>query len=477
MANAQGNIVSRALRAIGFSKANPAPARRRQRLRLAPVSGMQGRAFNKLGLNMPPMPSVFGGAGISVKPNELLDRFVSHPGAGISPQQVIQIYRSAEQGYPQAQFDLFNDTIEGDGHLRSAIEDRMLSVCGKDWRVMPGGEDQQDILAADLLQGMLEQTNFNEVIAKLLASRYFGFSASEIDWRRIDGDVVPNWFVTVPFRRFRFDKDDQPLLLSLNSWEGSPLEPGKWVTASNAGPIFDVVPRSGLMRTATWYSLFKRWSWRDWVIYCEKFGIPLVIGKHEPGATEDEIEQIEQTVQDIGDAGQATMSTNMEIDIREAQRSGDSAGLHRAIVGEANQEMSKLITGSTLTGQSGGPGSFALGKVHEGRAFNLVIADASMVNDRFQATIARPFLEYNGLKLARLPKLKIYIERETDPLRRMTLAKGCHDLGMTLDVEQIRAETGFRAPPNEARTLYPVKGAESTDDKSDDDDGEEREAE
>lgn len=427
-------------------------------MRLAPAAGMQDRAFNRLGLQMPPMPAVFSGAGLSVKPNELLDRFVSHPGAGVTPAQVIQIYRSAEQGFPQAQFDLFNDRIEVDGHLRSAIEDRMLSVCGKDWRVMPGGEGAQDILAADLLQGMLEATNFNDVIAKILASRYFGFSASEIDWRRRDGEVVPHWFVTVPFRRFRFDEQDRPMLLNNNSWEGTLLQPGKWVTATNAGPIFDVIPRSGLMRTATWYTLFKGWSWRDWVIYCEKFGIPLVIGKHEPEAQENEIEQLEKTVHDIGEAGQATMSTNMEIEIREAQRSGDSAGLHRSIVAEANQEISKLITGSTLTGQSGGPGSFALGKVHEGRAFNLVVADAAMCNDRFQQTIARPFLEFNGLKGARVPKLKIYIERETDPLRRMQLAKGCHDLGMTLDEEQMRAETGFRAPPNEARTLRPVPG-------------------
>lgn len=420
---------------------------------------MQDRAFASLGLQMPSVPHVFGGEGITVRPNEMLDRHVSHPGAGISPQQVISIYRAAEHGYPAQQFDLFNDTIEGDGHLRSAIEDRMLSVCGKDWLVMPGGERPIDTKAADLLQGMLEQTNFNDVIAKILASRYFGFSASEIDWRKRDGEIIPNHFVTVPFRRFRFDKEDRPMLLNLNSWEGDLLEPGKWVTASNAGPIFDVVPRSGLMRTATWYSLFKRWSWRDWVIYCEKFGIPLVIGKHEPEASEDDIAQIARTVQDIGDAGQATMSTNMEIEIREAQRSGDSAGLHRAIVSESNSEMSKLITGATLTGQAGSSGSHALGKVHEGRAFNLVIADAAMVNDRFRATIAKPFLEYNGLQGARLPKLKIYIERETDPLRRMTLAKGCHDLGVDLDVEQIRAETGFRKPPSEERTLRPREGA------------------
>ena len=413
--------------------------------------------ITRLGLNLPPAPPELGSTeGVTVKPVELWDRFVSHPGSGIDPRRVITIYRQAEWGFPQCQVDLFMDIVENDGHLRSAIEDRLLAVSGKEWQVMPGGEAAIDIKAADLLQSMLEQTNFDDVIAAILASRYYGYSATEIDWRSLDGEVVPSWFVTVPFRRFRFDAEDRPLLLNAGNDQGELLQPGHWVYATNGGPMAGITARSGLLRTATWFALFKRWSWRDWVIYAEKFGIPLVIGKHDPNASEDEKKQLEETVEDIGEAGQATMSNNTEIDIREAQRSGDAGGLHRSIVAEANQEIAKLITGATLTGQSGGPGSFALGKVHEGRAFSLVQADAKMVSKRFSMDIARPFLAFNGLQGARLPTLKIYVERETDPLRRLDMAQKALAMGIPLDIEQMRAETGFRAPPNDARTLKPI---------------------
>jgi phage gp29-like protein len=421
---------------------------------------------------MPPMPPQLKDE-LQAKPVEIWDRFVGHPASGIDPRRVVSIYRNAEGGYPLEQSDFFADIVENDGHLRSAIEDRLLAVAGKDWQVMPGGEKPIDIKAADLLQAMLEESNFDDAIAGILSSRYYGYSGSEIDWKRLDGEIVPSHFVTMPFRRFRFDSKDQPLLLNSSDYQGEPLAPGSWIWTANINALCHITPRSGMLRTAAWFALFKRWSWRDWVIYAEKFGIPLVIGKHDPNASEDEKSQLESTVQDIGEAGQATMSTNTEIDIREAQRSGDSASLHRSIVAEANQEIAKLITGSTLTGQTGGPGSFALGKVHEGRAFSLVQADARMVSRRFSKDLAAPFLEFNGLSGARLPWLKIYVERETDPTRRLDMAKKAQDMGLPLDIEQIRAETGFRAPPNEARELKaptPPDGPEEpTDDQAPDD--------
>lgn len=408
--------------------------------------------ISRLGLNMPPAPPTLV-EGVTTKPVEMWDRFVGHPGSGIDPRRVIAIYRMAECGYPLEQADFFADIVENDGHLRSAIEDRLLAVAGKDWQVMPGGEKPIDIKAAELLQAMLEESNFDDAIAAILSSRYYGFSGTEIDWQRRDGEIIPSHFVTVPFRRFRFDSEDRPLLLNSSDYQGEPLSPGSWIWASNINALCHITARSGMLRTAAWFALFKRWSWRDWVIYAEKFGIPLVIGKHDPNATEDEKIQLESTVQDIGEAGQATMSNNVEVEIREAQRSGDSASLHRSIVAEANQEIAKLITGSTLTGQTGGPGSFALGKVHEGRAFSLVTADARMVSRRFSRDLAAPFLEFNGLQGARLPWLKIYVERETDPVRRLDMAKKAQEMGLPLDIEQIRAETGFRAPPSEAREL------------------------
>jgi len=417
------------------------------------------QSWGRLGLNLPPPPTPMRApSGIVVKSVESLDRFIQHPGFGLTPQKVVQCYRQAECGWPERQVDLFEDIIENDGHLRSVIEARTLAVAGKPWSVMPGGNEPIDIAAAQILNDALEETNFGEAIGAVLGARYYGYSATEIRWEDVGGDVVPTWFVPIPFRRIRFDDQDQPRIVNgMNGFETEALEPGKWIYARNTGPLTSVTARSGLMRTATWFALWKRWSWRDWVIYAEKFGIPLVIGRYQAdsGSTDADKAALEDIVSDIGEAGSAVMSDKTEVEIREAQRGGDSNGLHINIVKESNNEISKLITGSTLTVESGGPGSFALGKVHESRAFDLVVSDADLVAKRFAMDLARPFLRFNGLEGARVPRLNIAVTREVDPLTRAQIVEKLHGMGLPLDTEQLRNEFQIKAPPSDERALQP----------------------
>lgn len=417
-------------------------------------SGRRGSGGRRgsLGLQLPPPPlPMTAPLGGIVEQSSEFDRFVRHPGFGLEPQRVLNIFRTAEHGWPMDQCDLFADITENDGHLRSVTTARSLAVAGKKWQVMPGGSETIDEVAAQLLQGSLRDANFPDLMLHLLETRYGGFSGSEIRWAERDGDSIPEWFVNVPCRRFRFDDLDQPRLLSRDDFDGVSLAPGRWIFGRNS--VAGIVARSGLLRTATWFALFKRWSWRDWVIYAEKFGIPLVRGIYKQGATEEDKAELEQAVEDIGEAGQATMSDEATIEIDEAAQGGDSTNLHAGIVREANAEISKLITGSTLTVDSGGPGSFALGKVHETRSFDLVVADAEFVARRFREDIARPFLTFNGLQDAALPELIIHITRESDPLTRAKLAETLLRMGLELDTEQLREDFQFRKPPTEERTL------------------------
>ncbi len=433
---------------------------RTQTPRRRSVASDPAAAIARLGLNMPPPPlAVTAPTGLQTRQVEFLDRFVQHPGVGLTPQKVIAIYRSAEWGWGQEQVDLFEDIIENDGHLRSVVEARTLAVAGKDWQVLPGADDKLSLRAAEMLQNALTLTNFSDAISFIVGARYYGYSVIEIKWERFGRDTLPTWFVTVPHRRISFDPDDNPLIInSTATLLGEPLQPGRFIYATNAiGPITSRVARSGLMRTATWYAMFKRWSWRDWVIYAEKFGIPLVLGLHAENATEEQIGKLEDTVTNIGEDGQAVMSKETEVEIKETQ-TGDT-NLHRSIVAESNTEISKLIAGSTLILDSGGPGSFALGKVHETRSFDLVVADAKLVARRFQEDIARPFLRFNGFEGATMPRLKIAIARENDPNSRLKQFEGAQKLGVEIDKEQVREDLQLRTPPTPDRIAKPMAAA------------------
>ena len=40
------------------------------------------------------------------------------------------------------------------------------------------------------------------------------------------------------------------------------------------------------MRIVSWMYLFKNYTVKDWVSFCEVYGMPLRIGKYDPGASE-----------------------------------------------------------------------------------------------------------------------------------------------------------------------------------------------
>jgi phage gp29-like protein len=404
-----------------------------------------------LELQMPPPPPALYAAA-STHPDPAMDRYLLHPGSGVTPQLVVAYYQHAEAGWPMEQCDLFDDVIERDGHLRSVLSSRALAVAGKKWQVMAGGDSADDVRAAELLQAALKETNWPDAMMHMLSSRPYGWAATEIDWVERDGDVVPKWFVNVPHRRFRFDEFDRPRLTTTEDLDGQPLRPGGWLFGRNT--ISVVTARSGLMRTAAWFSLFKTWSWRDWVIYAEKFGIPLVLGKWDAAnASEEDKSELAEVVRNIGEDGQATMSSEANVEIHEVQQGGQSTNLHAAVVTEANKELSKLITGSTLTVETGGPGSFALGKVHDSRAFDLVLADAEFLMRRFRSDLARPFLAHNGFRNTATPELVVHVSRDSAPLTRATLAEKLWAMNVQLDIEQLREEFQFRAPPSSERAL------------------------
>lgn len=386
-------------------------------------------------------------SGMQIQPWKWHDSTSSHPGYGASPALVNSVFRQAEAGYLGAQCDLFDDLIESDGHLRSLIEGRIGAVAGREWVIQPGSQDSRSIKAAEALERVLRDSlNFHDFIEHQLTANYYGFAASEIDWQDRDGDIVPAWFANAPHTRFVFDPFNNLRLLTPAAQDhGVELQPGKWVVTRRPHKN---LARAGLMRTLAWWAVFKRMSVRDWIVFAEKFGIPNVIGEYRDNATTEAIQALEKAIRDIGEAGQAVLPESTKIAFTDAvQRSGDNSGLHPAVVALCESQMSKLINGSTLTSDSGGPGSFALGKVHESRQFSLEVADATRLSHVFRQHIGVPFLRFNGMAGAAAPRLKVQVMQELDAKTRAEVASlVVNDLGAEIDGAQLLDELGFRRP-------------------------------
>lgn len=350
---------------------------------------------NRDELQMIAPPSLLARRFQAAKPWPQMDTGSTRPGYGLRPERVYSAFRAAEQGSPLQQCDIFEDVLENDGHARGQFLQRYSGVAFTPWAIRAGGKDAIDKAAAEALSTALSYANVLELFWHVMEAIGFGYSAVNTQWSfSPEGVVVPSWFLLPAHRRLRVSNENDALLWTdENTPEGVPLSPGEWMEARRPGRK---VVRTGLMRTVTWWCLFKRLSITDWIVFAEKFGVPLVLGTYQRTASDADRAALLSALTEIGSDGQAVLADTTNIIFKDgAVRSGDVSALHPQIATRCDAEISKLVTGGTLNTENGGSGSYGLGQVHEKRAVQLSKGDAFWLATMFHRYIVIPFLAYN----------------------------------------------------------------------------------
>lgn len=226
-----------------------------------------------------------------------VDGLIDHPGYAVTPQGILATFRLAEQGQPQRQCDMFDDLVENDAHLRNLFEQREQAVAGKPWVIQADGQVGDSELAARVLSEAMRRLPMIEVFQHLLTFNRYGYACAEIDWdvQVIDGAtyIVPTWIAAVPARRFRIVTaanapgagiDELRLFADITRPYGDELRATKWIVLRRSSTWLS---RAGLMRTASWQAMAKRLSFRDALIFSQKFGLPLPIAHYDESADDE----------------------------------------------------------------------------------------------------------------------------------------------------------------------------------------------
>ena len=382
--------------------------------------------------------------------DQSLERSLERGSAGAVIQQIIGAYDSAELGDVESMVDLFERRMEADAHMRAAFDNRNEAVSQKPWTIEPGGDSDADAEAAEALEIRLRDVaNFMQTLEHQLTFNPFGFAGSEIQWDIVDGMAAPAWFDNVGHRRFGFEQEtDRPMLRTLqNPFPGEPLRPGKWWFTCRRGRL---IAMSGLMRSCLWWSTYKILGTRDWLVYMDRFGLPFVTGEYDEDIAPADRDALKKAVQDIGTDGFAIFSKMAEIKIHEASRRQDATqSVHAALLQVCDNEVSFLVEGATLVSSVDGPGSHALGKVHQNRYFDILLGDAERLSQSFQHQIGVPFVAFNGLD-ARPPRLRLHLGLNMSLMDQIGMATKLANSveGFDLSEKQLRRMTQLNKPAN-----------------------------
>lgn len=437
--------------------------------------------------------ALFGRIGYAAGPAP--SRYSTYPADGISAEMVKTVIRQADLGYPRLQSEMYEQVIERDAHLRGVSKARIYEVSGKPWRMKPHDETPLADAVAKFCKGAIEEIEgFDSDIEDLLAAEANAYSASEILWHFDDlriPDQSGNWRnanVLVPRsldwvhgKHFEFDQvTDEPYLWISGARIRLPESKFIFHAASGTG----VIARRGYMRPCLTLHAAKAWTLRDWLLYESLFSIPQITGSYPgEGPGSEEYDTQRETYQEImrawGKGIPAIVPDDFKMTITTAQNGGTASGVHGAILGFCNQEISKLVQGETLTTEIGNVGAKAASETHADVRHAFIRADARKLERTLRQDLLRPIVERNLEVLANIlgasprdilrviPHIYWRIDRETSATERVGNLIALANAGVPIGLDQVYDECGID-PPREGAALMrgnPIqisKGAAAT---------------
>lgn len=391
----------------------------------------------------------------------------SHPTRGLTPSRLAKILDAAENGDLVAQFELFEDMEEKDGHIAAEMGKRRRA-CVLDWNVVPPeGADASEKKAAEQLGELLtEIPDFEDMVFDLTDAIGKGYACLELEWHRVEGLWVPKTITHRPQSWFTLNRGyRQELRLRTNTVstteagpvQGDPLTPFGWITHVHKAKS-GYLERSALFRQLVWTYLFKNYSVGDLAEFLEIYGIPVRIGKYPASASEKEKATLLRALAAVGHNAAGIIPEGMLIEFENAATGDPDAFM--AMIDWCEKNQSKVILGGTLTsGADGKSSTNALGNVHNEVRKDLRDGDVRQANTTLTRDLVFAVASLNGLApggLRRAPQFRLNAQEREDLGTYSTALPALVNMGVRPPVAWVHERLGIPVAQGNEPVLMPA---------------------
>ena len=429
----------------------------------------------------------------------------TNPLANLTPARIKGIFNEVLlSGYMLNKACLDEDIANQDGHLEAVQKARIVAVTGKPLTIEPvnGSDDARHV--ADYQQSVVDDMDhFDGSMYELGFANAAGYALQETIWedkmvRFPMGKSILS--VTAPHPRqlewvsnkcTRFDVGKDRICLDLGG-RYADLPDHKFVVHFCPGHFQK--RRRGFMYQASPLEMIKWNAIARWAVVLDIWGIPVPIGEVDIGTWQDERRRAEyyNFLRDHGLGKPMLHSTDFKMQASASVSAGDARGMHAALIGWVNTEISKLVQGETLTTEMGGVGAYNASETHAAVKESIVAMDARALSGTLRSSLLRSILlrscylyDETGHRIGVNPTgisarlgldpeevLRLNgrpywrIEREVTPRDRMDLYdKAINKLGMKIDEDQPYKEFGFAKARDESKRLGGEKEVLGTDER------------
>lgn len=262
------------------------------------------------------------------------------------------------------------EELTGDGHLISAMQQRRLGVLKKEFKFEAGTDEsgkttsQSEQLCQDF------NRDFNalkprELLSSILNAPFYGMTPVELTFTPGDSRLILTKAEAKPVRWFGFNEQNELRFRSLEEQEDGEKVPWGKVVLARHFPEYDNPYGLRLLSRCFWPITFKKGGLKFWVSFMEKYGMPFLLGHYAKGTAPDEQEaMLGKLVKMVRDAVAVVPEGDKVEMLGGAGKTGGGYMIFDKMKSAMDAEVSKVITGQTLTTEAGDKGSYSLGKVH-----------------------------------------------------------------------------------------------------------------
>lgn len=331
------------------------------------------------------------------------------------------------------------DRIHEDDQVFSTFQQRRRAVISRSWSVLAGDEaDSRSVAAAARFGETIDRLGWDRITDKMLFAILNGIAVAEVIWQPRDGMLDIGELRVRHARRFRFDADSRLRLLTTAGGMGELLPDRKFWVLTMGGSDDDERYGRGLAEWLYWPTLFKRNGIRFWNIFLDKFGTPTALGKFRPGTSEGDKAKLLAALQAIATDSGIAVPEGMAIELLGVARSGTAD--FEKLVRYMDEAIAKVLLSQTMTTQDGS--SLSQAQVHAGVKLEVIKADADLLSDSFNASVARWWTDLNYGADVASPRLMREVQEEADTKAQAETDNALKSLGWERTDESFRDTYG-----------------------------------
>jgi len=314
------------------------------------------------------------------------------------------------------------DDMSRDDRIGPSLRTRALAVIGREWEITPYSDKAEDMRRAEYVKQVFLGFPFDLARRALLRGGTLkGFALSEVMWDYSEGDVFIRDMRHRTQRRFRFDLENNILLITrdnpmgenVSTRDGLPLRKFQHVTF---GDEVETPYGVGLGRELYWPWWFKKNGIKFWLMFCDKFAGPTVTGEYPSGSKKEQQDALLAAAQAVHSNSAVIYPQGMNLKLLEAARSG-SITTYKELVEYMDGAMTVVILGQTATTE-GTPGALGNQDAQADVRGDLVKADADALCEALNSEngVVRWLVDYQFPGTKNYPQMWIKTEDEEDEL-------------------------------------------------------------